>query len=77
MTASKKQNIKRKIPVQSLGYRPKLEDLEAFSNASDYSPINIEQLTQAIPISAKADYLEEIYAIIPVQRNARTYSSVI
>ncbi|EOT29815.1 hypothetical protein [Enterococcus saccharolyticus] len=59
---------KKKIPIFSSEYRPKLENLPAFSTVSDQTPIDIYQLIEHISLSPKADYFEEIYAIIPVHR---------
>ncbi|HPR80383.1 MAG TPA: hypothetical protein PK268_00470 [Enterococcus sp.] len=70
MTYSKSVESKKRkrIPSFSREYRPKLESLPAFSTAADQAPIDIYQLIENISLSSQADFLEEIYAIIPVNR---------
>lgn len=57
---------KKKIPSPSLEYRPRLENLPAYSSVNKTTAIDLLALTKGIPLSSKPDYLEEIYAIIPV-----------
>lgn len=65
--ANKHRLIKRKkVPNPRMDYRPRLESLAAYSLVNPLTPIDIIQLTKDIPLSAQADYFEEIYAIIPV-----------
>lgn len=70
LSAKLKTNEQKK----SLGFKPNLMSLSSFINRAMDEPVNLDKLYTEISIGTSANFQEEIYAIIPYEKeNAYTF----
>ncbi|GEQ50119.1 competence protein ComK [Tetragenococcus koreensis] len=56
--------------IKTLGYKPNLMSLAGFINRAMNEPVDLDQLYTEISIGTSVNFKEEIYAIIPYERES-------